>query len=144
VAEQAAYDLPADVLALLLVSLPAVPDVQPLTPEQFRQGNYGYMIRAGEIHLIPTPTVAVTAGLIIEYMADPEAVSEETDEVPLGKDYRDLLIDLTLVQAKNRQKEDANVTAMLYQMTMGPHLMRHAMMNLGTNNWPAPLKRGPA
>jgi hypothetical protein len=111
------YSLPADFYEPISVIVNGV-EFDPLVDWSDSQDGVtvGYQLRNGMIHLYPSIDSDVTDGLVLDYIARPADVTADGDEVPLGDDMQDAITNLSILQARDRQKEPIGVSTELFDM----------------------------
>jgi len=122
-ANTASYDVPTDIYQMIMVSTLASTGATEatirngLSLERTKDPDAdGYYIKTDKIYLYPTPTAAVTNGLIMEYVPIPTAHTATTETVPLSDWFEDAIVEYVVLQYKARQEEKVADFAQFYKM----------------------------
>jgi hypothetical protein len=117
------YDLPAAFYQMLRVQVTdSAGDNSLLYPIDLDRAAdvdaKGYMLIYGHIYLYPTPTVAVTSGLLIHYVATPAEVTaaDTTAAVPLSGFFEDMIRQYAVLKCKMRQGESSGDFGQIYEL----------------------------
>lgn len=108
------YNLPSDFWRVLEVFVNGY-RVHSLSIKDWEEGVDGYILESGQLR-IPSPDEFYEDGLEIYYLEEPTRLEAVTQEVPMGDDWFDPLVEGVKLQAKGRDQENVQVQQQLLQV----------------------------
>jgi len=109
--------LPADFLAVRLVKVNGYETFNLAIEDEADSDASGYMLRSGQLYLLPEPSEAGTATLY--YVPKATVPTAMGEDVPLSEEFFDLYKQYVAYASKVRNTEDSGGTAMLYKLIRG-------------------------